>query len=81
LSDGGYEAALKENFVSAHEVAAVADFHRIACDYKSPTEDCDHEGILSDPKWAELVAAAQSAQSALCNLIDDPDERKLLVRP
>jgi hypothetical protein len=79
LSDGGYQAALTENLVSVDEVAAVADFHRIACDYKNPTDDHDHEAILADPNWAEVVAAARRAQSALYGLIDDAHERSLLM--
>ena len=81
LSDGGYEWALTEGLVSEEEVAAVADFHKIADAYESPTDDYDHEAILADPNWAETVAAAKRAQAALLSLIGDPHERRLLMEP
>ncbi len=81
LSDQGYDRALNERLISAAEFAAIADFHRMADTYESPTHDYDHEAILSDPKWAEVVTAAQQAQAALLRLIDDPTERRCLVGP
>lgn len=81
LSDGGYDWAVKENLVSPDEVAAVAHFHQIADTYNSPTDDYDHEAILADPKWAEVVEAAKGAQAALFSLIEDPHERRLLMEP
>jgi hypothetical protein len=80
LSDG-YGWAVEEAFVSDEEVTAVADFHRVANAYSSPTSDYDHQAILSDPKWAEVVAAAKQAQGELLGLIDDPHERRLLSEP
>jgi len=79
LSDGGYQRALEQGFVSEREVSAVAGFHKIADAYDSPTDDYDHPAILADPKWAEVVAAAKEAQSELLGLIDDPHERRLLM--
>jgi hypothetical protein len=81
LSDGGYQWALEQGFVSEREVSAVTGFHEIADAYDSPTDDHDHQAILADPKWAEVVAAAKEAQAELLGLIDDPHERRLLVEP
>ncbi|UOK70810.1 hypothetical protein [Ancylobacter polymorphus] len=76
LADEGYEGLLREGLVSTREVAAVAHFHRLAASYESPTDDDDHAAILSDARWAEVVAAARQAQAALLALIDDPQERR-----
>jgi hypothetical protein len=81
LTDGGYEGAIEEGLVSAEEVEAVREFHRITRAYHSPASDYDYETILADPKWAEVVRAAQRAQAALLALIDDPCERLLLTEP
>jgi hypothetical protein len=81
LSDSGYQCALEEGLVSADEVAAVADFHATARAYESPTDVYDHQTVLDDPKWAEVVAAAKRAQAVLLALIDDPHERRLLSEP
>ncbi len=81
LSSNGYISALDSGLVNAKEVAAVADFHQIADTYKSPTDVYDHQTILSDPLWLEVVAAALRAQSLLVELIDDPQERSALMNP
>jgi hypothetical protein len=81
LSDVGYECALKQGLLSEAEVAAVSSFHKTAGAYNSPANDYDHEAILADPKWAEVVAAAKRAQAELLDLIDDPHERQLLMEP
>lgn len=81
LSDGGYDWAVNENLVSREEAAAVERFHQLADSYDSPTDDYDHEAILADPKWAEVVEAAKRAQAALLGIIDDPQERHLLLEP
>jgi hypothetical protein len=80
LSDGGYEWAMCEGLVSDAEVRAVADFHANAAAY-APVDCYDHQAILVDPKWAEVVAEAQRAQSALSGLIADPHELRLLIQP
>ena len=78
LSDSGYVSAQNEGWVSSDEVAAVTSFHAIADAYESPTDDYDHQAVLSDPKWADVVAAAQHARIALLSLVTEPDERRLL---
>jgi hypothetical protein len=81
LSDSGYEWAVREGLLSESEVRAVARFHKIADAYDCPTDDYDHQAILEDPKWTEVVAAAKEAQAQLFRLIDDPHERRLLMEP
>lgn len=80
LSNGGYKWAIDEGLVSAEEVAAVAHFHESADTYDSPTDDYDHEAILADPKWAEVVSAAKEAQANLLPLLAEPAERRALMR-
>ena len=81
LSDRGYKWAVMQGLLSEEEVAAVAGFHKIAHAYESPTDDYDHQAILADPKWADVVAAAKQAQAELLRLIDDPREHRLLMEP
>ncbi len=81
LSDDGYDWAISEGLLSADEVAAVAEFHAAADAYDSPTDDYDHEAILADAKWAKVVEAAKRAQAALSHLIEDSQERRLLMEP
>ena len=81
LSDGGYDWALSEGMLSVDEVKAVAEFHRAADAYDSPTDDYDHQAILADPNWTEVVAAAKRTQDALSQMIDDAHERRFLLEP
>ena len=80
VSGDAYATAREQGLVSAEEVAAVEAFHAILDAYEAPgKDDYDHEAILKDPKWGEVVAAARSAQSALLPLIHDPEERRALT--
>ena len=79
LSDGGYTRAVEQGLLSEHEAEAVADFHRKAAAYHSPTDDYDNQAILADPNWAEVVTAAQNAQATLLKSIEDPPERRYLM--
>jgi hypothetical protein len=81
LSNDGYTTALNEGLVNGDEVAAVSGFHQNADKYESPTDNYDHRAILADPLWTEVVAAAQRAQTLLVDLIDDPHERSILMKP
>jgi hypothetical protein len=81
LSDYGYEWAIKQSFVSEQEAEAVAAFHEIADAYRSPTDDYDHQAILADPKWQDVVATAKQAQAKLLSLLKDTHERGLLMEP
>ena len=80
LSDGGYGSAVHQGLVSGAEAQAVANFHAKADAY-NPNDHCDHQAILNDPAWLEVVGAAKRAQAALASLIEDPRERGLLMQP
>ena len=79
LGDGGYERAIEEGLLSSEEADTVAEFHRVARAYREPGTTYDHQSILADPQWAEVVNAAKVAQAGLLSLIDDPVERRLLL--
>src|SRR3954467_5832136 len=50
LSEGGYEWGLIQDLLTEAGVAAVANFHKVADAYDSPTDDYDHQAILADAK-------------------------------
>lgn len=75
-----YTVAREQGLVNADEAAAAEPFHAILATYAAPgNDDYDHQAILADPKWGEVVAAAKSAQSALLPLIRDAGERRELM--
>ncbi len=81
LSVGGYDWALGRGFICEEEVEAVAEFHKIAGIYRSPTDDYDHKAILEDTGWKNVVFAAKKAQLALSKLLNTQAELKLLLEP
>lgn len=81
LSTGGYKAALEAGLLSDVEAAAVAEFHKAADVYKSPTDDFDHVAILADPRWTDVVTAARQACVGLLRVLEEPVERELLTSP
>lgn len=74
-----YLERLTEGLISQREVAAVADFHA-AIDRYPVHLGIDHDAILRDPAWIETVAAAAGARTNLLAIIDEPDERRELLR-
>jgi len=63
-------------YMSDTEYQAMLPFHRLAETYRPPNDDPrDCGAILADRGWIEVIGAAQTAQAALANMIDDPSER------
>ncbi len=78
--ESGYEGRVAEGLLSSREAVAVAEFHDAIDRYPSPPNPVDHEKVLADPAWGKVVEAAERARISLLALIDDPDERRELLR-
>lgn len=77
-----YRRRLEAGFLTAAEVAAVADFHALADVHKSPNgDDWDSFAILEGAAWEKVVSAAQQAQHRLLPLLSDPAEIEALTQP
>ncbi len=76
----GYEARIREGLLSASEVDAIDAFHSLIDAYPAPSNPVDHNAVLADPAWAEVVNAATRARENLLALIADPEERRELLR-
>ena len=83
LSDkGSYGRRIERGYLTLEEASAVADFHLLADQYRSPGQnDYNAKAILSDPAWRNVVEAAQSAQARLLRLLTSPYEVAALTRP
>ena len=75
-----YSARMAEGLISEAEVAAVAEFHATIDRYPTNIGAADHDAVLADPAWAEVIAAATHARTNLLALITDPEERRELLR-
>jgi len=48
------------------------------CSYfDDPTNQYDHQAILDDPKWSEIIAKGRNSLQFLRTLIIDPTEQKI----
>lgn len=75
LADG-LEAAVRAGWMSSAEAAATLELHRRAEAYREPSRD--PEAILADPRWADVVAAAQRAWSGLHARSEDPETQAVM---
>ena len=78
LNDG-YSEFVKNGYLKQAEADAVASFHAIVAQYKSPNgDDYDHASILADPKWLHVVQVASIAKADLLTILHDPAELAIL---
>jgi hypothetical protein len=80
--DDPYSRQVDAGILNDIEAAAVADFHALADQYKSPTgDDWDAHAILNDPAWQQVVAAAQQAQCRLLAVLTNSAEIEAVKQP
>jgi hypothetical protein len=77
--DGQLDAGLNEGWLQAGELRILRDFRKILVAYDSPTGSYDHNGILADPAWQQVVKAAHAACVELLAIVEDPNGRSALL--
>jgi hypothetical protein len=61
-----YEYFIEKNYVSKQEALCVKKLHSLLKTYEPPNGDnYDHQTILNDPGWLEIVNEAKAATSCL----------------
>jgi hypothetical protein len=79
LAGGGYGLAIAEGLVTDREAAAVASLHHRLESYQPPGgNQHDHEGILNDKAWNEIIDEAKRSVRNLAALLDDATEQAIL---
>lgn len=73
----GLDTAIQKGWLSEDEAETTAEFHHLAEVYEPPPGGGD-ANVLKDPRWAEVVRAAQKAWLGLRKLITDTAERELM---
>lgn len=77
----GYGQCIERGLVNHKEAEAVSAFHAAAAAYKAPGGDgYDHDAVLADPAWREVISLADSARLRLFDISSDPSERRVLER-
>jgi hypothetical protein len=76
---GGYEKMIHDGFLSQEEYNCVKEFHNALDDYTEPNGQYDHEAILKDPTWQEIVTLGKQSNARLATLLVDPSEKNALA--
>lgn len=78
LWDAGYQEMIDCGYFSQEEYRIVKEFHEALDTYQEPNNDhYDHEAILNDPKWQEIVSLGKTTMKKLEEIITDKDELDL----
>jgi hypothetical protein len=79
LAGGGYGRAIAEGLVTDREAATVASLHHLLESYKPPGgNQYNHEKILRDKAWNEIIDEAKRSLGNLAALLDDQIELAIL---
>ncbi|WP_320815153.1 hypothetical protein [Flavobacterium sp.] len=72
--DDDYLDVLKSNWVSTEEFEILKNWHFKLKSYNPPNDDCyNHELILKDINWIELVESGKKVRVELLNFFTNPE--------
>ncbi len=78
-NDDNYKTQLEEGWVSKQEFEVIKPWHEKLNNYGSPSnDDFDHEAILNDPKWLEILEIGKIVKNNLARILSKK-ERKFLI--
>jgi hypothetical protein len=79
LAGQGYDWTIADGLVTDQEAAAVTSLHHLLDNHKPPGGDqYDHERILNDQAWHEIIDEAKRSLRNLAALLNDPTEKAIL---
>ena len=75
-----YTDHIAKGFVSQKEFDVISQWHEELDNYTSPNnDDYDHQAILNDSKWLDIVKCGEVAKNNLAKILSD-DERQILTQ-
>jgi hypothetical protein len=70
-----YSHFIKESWITTKEFEIIENWHNKLTKYNSPNnDDYNHEAILSDLQWIEIVKTGALAKEELFQIIDDKEQ-------
>lgn len=81
VARSGYEWCIEAGYLSRDEYECIKDFHNALYAYKEPNDDSyDHEAIVNDQKWQDIVSLGKHSVEKLRQLITDPEEEEIFSK-
>ena len=78
LSDNDYEYFINTGWVTKQEYETIKDWHLALMRYKATKEnDYDHEAILNDINWTEIVMLGEKSKIKLITILSKSESQIL----
>lgn len=76
--DNSYKYQLEKEWVLKQEFEIIKEWHEELDKFHSPqNDDYDHEAILNDPKWLEIVQMGVNARNKLAKTLSERERQFL----
>ena len=77
--DDNYKYQIDNGWLTDQELEIIKDWHEALDKYNAPkNDDYDHEAILKDPKWLDILQSGQIMKSKLASTLNET-EKKILT--
>ncbi len=77
--DDNYKYPIDSGWLTDQELEIIKEWHEAMDKYSSPKNDnYDHEAILTDPRWLDIVKCGQLMKSKLASKLNET-EKKILI--
>jgi hypothetical protein len=77
--DNNYKYPLYKGWITFYEYKIVKDWHEELDKYNSPQhDDYNHESILNDPKWLDILKIGTNIKPKLAELLNETEKQILL---
>ena len=77
--DDNYKYPIDSGWLTDQELKIIKDWHEALDKYNSPkNDDSDHEAILTDPNWLDIMQSGQIMKSKLASTLNET-EKKILT--
>ena len=76
--DDNYKDQLNKGWVSNEEIEIIKAWHKALDKYDSPNNnDFDHEAILNDPKWLDILHIGVNTKNKLAETLNETEKQFL----
>ena len=76
--DENYKYQLDNSWITSQEFEIIKDWHEALDKYNSPkNDDYDHETILNDSKWLEILQSGVTIKSKLASTLNETEKNIL----
>lgn len=70
---------IRDGFVTQEEYDCIKNFHTALETYKEPNDVYDHQAILHDPLWQNIVSLGKKSINKLAVVLTDTQEKNALL--